>query len=199
MSRALALEPRSWYNIFRKMLCSREYAEPLRDAAITGRLSQWTKVLTKVVIEANKNFGWEGVAKEKACDFLPIKRQEYLGLDIIVFEGQKSRRGNQWQLPVAVFELENREDIKFVEYSLWKVCVVRSFLKGVFCYRKQSGKIPDLLQKLTVSVMSEPQIVETKESLLLVIGTRAKAETFPDGFFHPYYWDFEWRRFRNLL
>ena len=38
----------------------------------------------------------------------------------------------------------------------------------------------------------------TLPPLLLVVGTRSRAEDFPDGFFKPYLWDSVAGRFRPL-
>jgi hypothetical protein len=150
-------------------------------------------------VETCQTLGWTAVAKEQTADILPVSRQEYLGLDVTAFENSDRKTRVGWRLPVAVFELENKEDNSTVAYSLWKVCVVRSSLRGVFCYRYHNKDILGLLQALSDSVMSEQAIGDEKAPLLLVVGTRAKAETFPDGFFQPYYWDTQWRKFRGLL
>jgi hypothetical protein len=72
-------------------------------------------------------------------------------------------------------------------------------LRGVFCYQRQLGNVSALVASL-VSVVDAMEVSRSEEnSLLLVVGTRSKAGMFPDGFFEPYYWDKEWRRFRNLL
>ncbi len=195
----MTIELRDWYESFRKTVRRSEYAEPLRQAALARHLRQWTSTLTKAVVETCQTLGWTAAAKEQTSDILPVSRQEYLGLDVTAFEnsGRETRGG--WRLPVAVFELENKEDNSTVAYSLWKVCVVRSSLRGVFCYRYHNKDIRGLLQTLSDSVMSEQAIGDEKTPLLLVVGTRAKAEAFPDGFFQPYYWDTQWRKFCGLL
>ncbi len=194
----MPVELRSWYETFRRILRPAEFADPLRDAALKGHLRQWTRTLTKAVVETCHAMGWIAVAKEQQTHVLPITRQEYLGLDIAAFQSSVDPKSLHWQLPIAVFELENTRDINLVSYSLWKVCAVRSNLKAVFCYCSHASEIPNLLESLSKSVMSAPRITEDKVPLLLVVGTRAKAETFPDGFFQPYYWDPQWRRFRGL-
>ncbi len=195
----MTVELRSWYETFRRTLRRTEFADALRDAALARHLRQWTRILTSTVVETCHVLGWTAAAKEQIAGVLPVSRQEYLGLDVSAFEYSTDQGKLGWRLPVAVFELENREDLDIVAYSLWKVCVVRSALKGVFCYRYYSEDIPGLLRSLADSVMSEPAVGEDKAPLLLVVGTRAKAETFPDGFFQPYYWDTQWRSFRGLL
>jgi len=195
----MPVELRDWYESFRRTVRRSEYAEPLRHAALGRHLRQWTRTLTRAIVGTCQTLGWTAVAKEQSADVLPVPRQEYLGLDVTAFENSAGDRRPGWRLPVAVFELENREDSSAIAYSLWKVCVVRSSLRGVFCYRYHSKDIPGLSQVLADSVMAEHPIGDDKTPLVLVVGTRAKAETFPDGFFQPYYWDTQWRRFRGLL
>ncbi len=98
-----------------------------------------------------------------------MPRQEYLGLDIIA-------------------------------YSLWKVIVVRCALRGVFCYRRHPEQVPQLATSLGQVVSDSVMTGQDDQTpLLLVVGTRSKAGMFPDGFFQPYFWDMQWRRFRSLL
>jgi len=40
---------------------------------------------------------------------------------------------------------------------------------------------------------------EEEKTLLVVVGTRSRAEDFPDGFFKPYRWDDGFRQFRTLV
>jgi hypothetical protein len=105
-----------------------------------------------------------------------------------------------WRKPVAAFELENRLDLEAISYSVWKVSVVRCFFGGVFCYRQQPEGIRDLLTGLTQGVMAElhPPAERHEAKILLVVGTRSKAEDFPDGFFKPYLWDSAVGQFRPL-
>jgi len=195
----MSIEPNLWYETFRRILRRSEFAEPLRDAALAGHLRKWTQILTKVIVETCQALGWSAVAKEQASNILPISRQEYLSLDITAFRVPSDRKEPRWQLPIAVFELENRKDNNLVAYSLWKVSAIRAKLKSVFCYRYHTEEIPRLLKALANSVMSEPSIGEDTATILLVVGTQAKADTFPDGFFQPYSWDFQWRKFCNLV
>jgi len=189
-------DARTWYDAFRRTVCREKFADPLRGAARAGRLGEWTRLLTAVVIETCGSLGWIAAAREHIQEILPVVRQEYLGLDVTAFEGPLSQDGARWRLPVAVFELENRDDLSLITYSVWKACVVRCRFRAVFCYRRGPQEIPSLVTAIAESVTG---LEENRVPLLLVVGTRSKAETFPDGFFRPYQWDRQWRRFRSLL
>lgn len=194
----MAIDVKEWYFRMRQVICRREFAEELRTAALANHLGQWTRVLTGAVVETCHACGWRASAKEHAAEVLPVPRQEYLGLDVIAFDSGSPEVAPRWRLPVAVFELENRDSLDIIAYSLWKVMVVRCGLRGVFCYRRQPEQVPQLVTSLRQMVVdSQAQTDETP--LLLVVGTRSKAGMFPDGFFQPYFWDMQWRRFRSLL
>jgi len=195
----MAVEAKEWYYTLRKVICQDNFAEPLREAALAHHLGQWTRVLTRAVVETCRSYGWVASAKEHKAEVLPVRRQEYLGLDVIAFNKSLSEANSKWRLPIAVFELENREDEDLIAYSLWKVMAIRCALRGVFCYQRQSGKVSGLVASV-VPVVNALEVSRGEENpLLLVVGTRSKAGMFPDGFFQPYYWDKEWRRFRSLL
>lgn len=184
---------REWYKAFRGVILQGKYALPLRETALEKRRGEWTALLTKAVADTCRSFGWVVTAKGETDETLPVKREEYLGLDVIVFEGKSLG----WQLPVAIFELENRRDIELVSYSLWKVNAIRCRLRGVFCYREVSEEIPSFIRELRDSTMLS--LDPDRTPLLLVVGTRGKAESFPNGFFQPWYWDHEWKSFRKLI
>jgi hypothetical protein len=195
----MAVEAKEWYYALRKVICRDDFAEPLREAALAHYLGQWTRLLTRAVVETCRSYGWVASAREHEAKALPVPRQEYLGLDVIAFDTDSPEAAPSWRLPVAVFELENREDEDIIAYSLWKVMAIRCALRGVLCYQRQSGKVPALAASL-VRVVDAMEVSRGEENpLLLVVGTRSKAGMFPDGFFQPYYWDKEWRRFRSLL
>jgi hypothetical protein len=75
------------------------------------------------------------------------------------------------------------------------VCAVRAAWGGIFCYRQEPGAIGELLRALSEGVMRP---MEPEHDVLLVVGTRSRAEDFPDGFFRPYNWDRDFRQFRPL-
>ncbi|MDK2960102.1 MAG: hypothetical protein PWP12_286 [Bacillota bacterium] len=192
-----AIGPAKWYQAFRREVRNIRWADPLRDSALKGRLGAWTEYLTGVVVATCQNLGWAAVARRYLAEVLPVSKQEYLAVDVMAFR-RADRPG--WRRPVAAFELENRLDLEAISYSVWKVSVVRCLFGGVFCYRQQPEGIKDLLVGLTQGVMAEmhPPAERHEAKILLVVGTRSKAEDFPDGFFKPYLWDSAVGQFRPL-
>lgn len=172
-----------------------EASTHLRDAAIQGRLQQWTETLTAVVIATCETKGWKGAARGHQSTILPISRQEYLSLDVVAFDIAGTR---QWRLPHAIFELENSQADDSVAYSLWKILCVRSKLRVVFCYRRNREQGTKLVRYLSHHVLSEMAISERTSlsgETLLVAGCRNEAATFPYGFFNDWVLDLNTGRF----
>ena len=190
--RELALD---WYRTFQRQVRSARWADPLREAATAGRLEPWTRHLTGAVIAACQAMGWRAVGRGHLAEVLPVVKQEYLALDIMAFPGTP---GTPWPRPVAVFELENQQSEEIIVYALWKVSLIRCPLKGLFCYRQRPEEIGDLLKVLAAQVLVGPT-GGAEETVLVVVGTRSRAEDFPDGFFKPYRWDDAFRKFRALV
>jgi len=186
-----------WYRAFRRVVQNTRWADPLRESALAGELSKWTEQLTGSVVATCESLGWTAVGKRYPGEALPVSRQEYLALDVMAFPLKAQPK---WQRPVAVFELENQLDLETISYSLWKVSVIRCTFGGVFCYRRQPEEIKNLLSGLAEGVMAamyrSTELPDAK--VILVVGTRSKAEDFPDGFFKPYVWDSAFGQFRPL-
>src|SRR3989338_2345658 len=158
------------------------HAEPLREAALAGRLMPWTKALTSAAVDAAARLGWSASAKGHETQLLPVSRGEYLGLDVIAFAWGERR----WRFPLAVMELENQAHEDVIAYSLWKLLSVRATLRVLFCYRKeasQAGPLKTHLQNEVVEAMDLNTRTALEGDTVLVIGRRAEAETFPHGFF----------------
>lgn len=183
---------REWYQTFRRVVRRSDWAEPLREAALTGQLGPWTESLSGAVVAACTEHGWAAVARGHEAEVLPIRRFEYLGIDVMAFPQASAL---DWRWPVAAFELENRADLDQIAYSVWKVCVIRCAFGGVFCYRQSPEQIGPLVQALAQGIMAR---LQPEMQVLLVVGTRNRAEDFPDGFFRPYQWDRSARQFRLL-
>lgn len=179
-----------WYQIFRRQVRQTRWADPLREAALAGRLRQWTTHLTDVVVATCAELGWTAVARGHLGEALPVARQEYLAVDVMAFPAD---RCPSWRFPLAAFELENRPELASIAYSVWKVSVVRCRWGAVFCYRREVEEIGALLTGLTEGVMAalfDPACAAFTplSPLFLVVGTRSRAEDFPDGFFKHYAW-----------
>ncbi len=158
------------------------FREPLQASSLAGQLGAWTRALTGCVASACLRAGWRASAKGAECELLPVRRSEYLGLDVMAFAEADKR----WLYPTAILELENSADVDKVAYALWKVLCVRADLRILFCYRKQAAAAPALVQHLRSEVI-EAMTLQGRVSLhgrtFVVVGSRADAATFPFGFF----------------
>lgn len=174
-----------------------ELASELKQAASAPNLGAWTRALTEAAIRTCSGLGLLASAKGHNLELLPIHRSEYLALDVMAFaQGEK-----RWRFPAVVMELENsiREDQ--IAYSLWKVLSVRADLRVVFCYRKNEGEIPSLLQHLreeVVEAMGLAGRVNLEGATLLVVGSRSESATFPYGYFAWWLLDTNTGRFERL-
>ena len=158
------------------------FREALKAASLEGRLGAWTKTLTACVASACESMGWRATARGFECELLPVRRSEYLALDVMAFaEGDKT-----WLFPTAVMELENSREVDKIAYSLWKVLCVRAEIRVVFCYRKNADAAPALIQHLrreVVGAMGLHGRVGLEGRTFVVVGSRNDADTFPYGFF----------------
>lgn len=163
-------------------------ARQLQEASVKGDLLKWTKLLTDVVVNTCNNLGWETAAKGHKYYGLPEARNEYLTIDVTAFK----EREKVWRFPHAVFELENQQDPARIQYSLWKVLCVNADIKIVFCYRKDPSEVSKLIENLNDDVLGEVDIQKIDGEIIVVVGVRGEAETFPYGFF-------EWRRYDSII
>jgi hypothetical protein len=189
------MRPQEWYQRFRQILRETRWSDPLRDAALSARLGAWTELLTGAVVATCAALGWQAVAKGYPDKNLPVPKQEYLAIDVMAFPSENL---SGWRRPLAAFELENSSDVKRVSYALWKVCLLRCDLIGVFCYCRRPEDVGQLISPLGDAASQVYPAQAKPPGLLLVVGTRAKAESFPDGFFKPYVWEASLRQFRLL-
>ena len=159
-----------------------ESAEPLREAAVRERLTEWTRALTGVTVATCRALGWAASAKGHLLELLPVARSEYLALDVMAFPGGT----NRWQFPAAVIELENGCDEDKIAYSLWKVLCVRADLRIVFCYRRRPEDAAPLVRRLrdeVIHAMALAGRMSLEGETLIVVGNRNESATFPYGFF----------------
>lgn len=132
--------------------------------------------------------GWQASAKGHKLHLLPVPRQEYLSQDVMAFVVGEPR----WSFPVAVMQLENRQDKDYIAYSLWKVLSVRAELRVVYCYRHGGADVTALVRFLQNDVIGSMGIqgrMALSGQTLLVVGNRDEADTFPYGFFK--WWELE--------
>jgi len=195
--------PKVWYQAFLNILKEHDVATSLKDAAIKGSMGKWTKILTTAVIKSCKDLGWVACAKDHVSEFLPISRGEYLGLDVMAFKQDKKIAQGinklEWSFPFAVFELENRIENRYIEYSMWKVICTRANLRVVLCYRKEPQEASTLIREIQDSVFKnlKPDEFKSFENTMLVVGSRNKSDTFPYGFFKEWVLDTQIGRFRR--
>ncbi len=163
----------------------RPAADELRDASLRSDLARWTATLTGIVVRSFEQIGLVAAGKGYRCSVLPVKRNEYLSLDVMAF----SATGTGWRFPTAVCELENSAEADLVAYSLWEVLCIRCGLRVVFCYRPDPGAGPAFVAMLGGSVVEAMPIAERASldgETLVVVGSRNESSTFPYGFFQEW-------------
>jgi len=186
-----------WQEKFWETLKQPESAEGLKDASIAERLGDWTHILTDVVVKTCESLEWMASAKGHKLSLLPVRRSEYLSMDVMAFAGGNER----WQFPIAVAELENSQDMDHVAYSLWKILCVRADLRMLFCYRRNSEDRPQLVRflgKEVINAMDLPVRTQLQGETLVIVGSRADSGTFPYGFFKWWRLESNTGRFRLI-
>lgn len=169
-----------WHRAFRVAVRDAGLAPQLQAAADGARLRPWTELLTAAVVHACGDLGWDCAAKRAGRGPLPVSRDEYLGIDVLAFEP-----GNGWRGPISAFELENSPNDETVAYALWKVGMIRAELGCLVCYRRQQEGIGPMIGRLQDTVLKR---LRPDGEVLVIVGTRAAAETFPDGYFRAFRW-----------
>lgn len=171
-----------WRAAFLQTVQQHERAQPLKEAALAGRLGAWTKELTAVAVSTCQSLGWQASAKGHRLELLPVTGSEYLGIDVMAFAQAKTR----WRFPAAVIELENSQSDDRVAYSLWKVLCLRADLRIVFCYRRSAAKGSALMRSLreeAIEAIGVAGRMKLEGETLVVIGSYDSSSTFPYGFF----------------
>jgi hypothetical protein len=176
------LSPEKFRESLHKQSQEAHFGGKLKMASLEGHLALWTTALTACVVAACDDVGLRSSARGHKCELLPVKRSEYLALDVMAFaQGQ-----NRWLFPAAVMELENSQQEDKIAYSLWKVLCVTAALRIVFCYRKDAAAAAPLIRRLKIEVV-DAMVLEGRLNLLgrtvVAVGSRNNAETFPYDFF----------------
>ncbi len=167
---------------FQQLAADDLHGDALKAAASEGILRDWTTALTSVAVATCREVGWRASAKGHSSRLLPIRRSEYLALDLMAFAPGDAR----WLFPMAAMEFENSRREDQIAYSLWKVICVRADLRVVFCYRREANQASELVRSLTkqvVEAMSLEGRVALEGETVIVVGSRSDAETFPFGYF----------------
>lgn len=177
-----------WQDAFYTVIRQDERSPILKQASIDGDLETWTKELTAIVIKTCTEVGWQCAAKNNKGSVLPIQRNEYLSIDVMAFPEKESR----WKFPVAVFELENQQNDEYIEYAFWKTVCVRANLRVLFCYRKNpddGAKLVSTLNREVINAMKLEDRVNIGGEIIICIGNRSNAGTFPYDFFRWWHLD----------
>jgi hypothetical protein len=186
-----------WQEAFFDTVRHPDSARRLRDSSLSADMAIWTAALTDAVVEACAKLNWTTSAKGHRHGLLPESRSEYLSLDIMAFPETEGR----WRFPVAAMELENSSDDDRIAYSLWKVICVRTDLRAVFCYRKESDAGAPLVRHLTEEVVHALPLdkrVGIEGETLVIVGSRGEAATFPYGYFKWWRLDLQTGSFQLL-
>ncbi|HEV3383163.1 MAG TPA: hypothetical protein VG097_00025 [Gemmata sp.] len=187
-----------WREAFLQQVQDAATATPLKEAALSGQLADWTACLTTAVVKACESLGWRAAGRGHRLDLLPQTGQEYLGIDVMAFaKGSVGR----WPLPLAAFELENHAKDDRVAYSLWKVLCLRIGLRVVFAYRPDWERSRQLVNSVGADVIGAFQ-PEQRTALgrqtVMVVGNRGEGETFPWGYFKFWMLDTNLGRFEKI-
>jgi len=178
-----------WQKSFLQILRPLENSNPLKEAASAANLGDWTRALTKLVVQSSESMGWEAAALGHPCQALPVSRNEYLSLDVMAFatpDSGNDRKGGRWRFPVAAMELENSRSDDVVAYSLWKTLSARADLRVVFCYRQsdiEGASLVRFLQEDVIGSMGLEERIGLKGETLVAVGIKERLLAFPYGYF----------------
>jgi hypothetical protein len=185
-----------WKDAFLRHVQDESVAAPLKEAAVSGNLAEWTASLTTVVVQSCVALGWRAAGKGHKLALLPKAGQEYLGIDVMAFAGESAGR---WFFPLAAFELENSPSDDRVAYSLWKVLCLRARLRVVFAYRpdwEQGRKLVHAVCEDVLGKLPPEDRVALKGETVMIVGNRGENETFPWGYFKFWMLDLNLGRFK---
>ncbi|MBP3959521.1 hypothetical protein J8F10_30115 [Gemmata sp. G18] len=187
-----------WKDAFLQHLQKPSVAAPLKDAATSGHLMDWTACLTGAVVRSCEALGWHAAGKGHPLDLLPQMGQEYLGIDAMAFVSASAGR---WPFPLAAFELENSKADDRVAYSLWKVLCLRARFRVVFAYRpdwEQGRKLVHDVCADVIGTIPPDQRAALKGETVVAVGNRGEGATFPDGYFKFWMLDTNLGRFHKV-
>lgn len=186
-----------WRDAFLDVMQETDFAVPLKQAALSGKLKSWTTLLTNAVVHSCIPLGWCASAKGFPSTLHPEQRKEYLNIDVMAF----ALHDVPWRFPLAAFELENSRQDSKVAYSLWKVLCLRAPLRVVFAYRRDWEESRALIEMLTHYVIGSFEMADRMHLLgetIVVIGNRGEGETFPWGYFKFWQLDANVGRFEKV-
>jgi hypothetical protein len=186
-----------WWDAFLQHVQNPAQAAPLKEASLSAKLTEWTRLTTEAVVRSCEAMTWEVAARGHRLDRLPEVGEEYLAIDAMAFPARQAT-GFRWPLPAAVFELENSPRNDRVAYSLWKLLCVRAGVRVVFAYRQTWEQSRQLVEYLTTDVVAGLPVEDRMGiagETAVVTGSRGEGETFPYGYFKLWTLDMNLGRF----
>ena len=185
---------------FTEMIVAKRQDNPVESFS-NGK---WTEFLREVM---------DGVGKKMNCRVTRIRPEnkeasgEYLNIDAVFIDEaehdliQEDSGWDPFVLPRAVVELENNYDTGKISYCLWKILCVRSPIRVLICYQRNTKNVLDLKEHLE-NVMWQGSLMKgTDGDLLVIIGDESVPRSWESGipggeYYGRYYNVFEWRNDR---
>jgi len=190
---------RLWLKYFTEMIVAKrkDYSEQVQ----VFKDAEWTEFMRGVM---------DGVGKQMNCRVTRIRPEnremsgEYLNIDVVFIDNAEYdlyKGGTGWDpfvLPRAVVELENNYDVDKISYCLWKILCVRSPIRVLICYQRNTKRVKDLKERLENVIWQGSLMKGTDGDLLVIIGDASVSESWtPDipwrEFYGKYFSVFEWR------
>jgi hypothetical protein len=179
------MRAKAWLDSFFNRLNEIEDAE--LDHVVSA--GEWTQLIGRLMDKIGEDLHW-GVAGRKP-DREKEESEEYLGIDFM-FLDRKDYDENRSVLPRAIVEHENSWNREKIEYCLWKILCVRSPLRVLICYQRDSDSVEGLRKHLE-DVIWHGDLMKGDRGDLLVIVASESLENNKDLEWNEYFKVFEWR------
>lgn len=166
---------------------------------VSIRDSKWTEFMTKVLISVGRKMNCWVVAKhyDKAykepggeylnIDAMYFDKKHYKLVDKLVPVRKWRKSMDPFVIPSAVVEHENNYSHLKIAYCLWKLLIVRSPLRVLVCYQRETNidKLRSYLEKV---IKITKLLDDDGGTLYVLIGN----ETNPKAEWEDYFVVFEW-------
>lgn len=151
---------------------------------------EWTAFIQERIIELEDALNCQVLSRSRSDS----KRSgEYLSLDAMFLNPHDIEPASDetpLYLPICVLEHEHGGP-EYIKYSLWKLACVRSPLRVLICYRKNSNDIEDFVSELTnYAVRGGLLRGDAGETVVLIGDGSLNKKGIP---WREYYSAFEWR------
>ena len=184
---------RLWLKYFTEMSVAKrkgysEQVQVFKDA-------EWTEFMRGVM---------DGVGEQMNCRVTRIRPEnremsgEYLNIDVVFIDNAeyaltKESKWDPFALPRAVVELENSYETMKISYCLWKILCVRSPIRVLICYQRNTKRVKGLKERLENVIWQGSLMKGTDGDLFVIVGDEsARSETSWGKYFSV----FEWRNDR---